>query len=63
MGSVPQRLDVNFQVVISKGDETRSISADVPLLDYVAMDQPSELIMGSGIPNYDPTNFSVKLPN
>ncbi|MCY4306049.1 MAG: substrate-binding domain-containing protein [Aestuariivita sp.] len=60
---VPQRLDVNFQVVISKGDETRSISADVPLLDYVAMDQPSELIMGSGIPNYDPTNFSVKLPN
>ena len=60
---VPQRLDVNFQVVISPGDETRSISADVLLPDYVAVDRPGELIMGSGIPNYDPTNFSVKLPN
>lgn len=60
---VPQRLDVNFQVVTSPGDETRSISADVLLPDYVAMDQPGELIMGSGIPNYDPTSFSVELPN
>ncbi|MCY4446813.1 MAG: substrate-binding domain-containing protein [Rhodobacteraceae bacterium] len=60
---VPQRLDVNFQVVISPGDETRSISADVLLPDYVAVDRPGELIMGSGIPNYDPTNFSVELPN
>ncbi|MEO0427856.1 MAG: substrate-binding domain-containing protein [Pseudomonadota bacterium] len=30
---VPQRLDVNFQVVISPGHETRSISADVLLPD------------------------------
>ena len=60
---VPQRLDVNFQVVISPGDETQSISADVLLPDYVAMDQPGELIMGSGIPDYDPNTFSVDLPN
>ena len=61
--SVPQRLDVNFQVVISPGHETRSISADVMLPDYVAADRPGELIMGSGIPNYDPNTFAVKLPN
>ncbi len=60
---VPQRLDVNFQVVISEGHETRSISADVMLSDYVAMDLPGELIMGSGIPDYDPATFSVELPN
>lgn len=60
---VPQRLDVNFQIVISPGHETRSISADVLLPDYVAMDRPGELIMGSGIPDYDPATFSVELPN
>lgn len=60
---VPSRLDVNFQVVISEGHETRSISADVMLPDYVEMDRPGELIMGSGIPDYDPQTFSVQLPN
>lgn len=60
---VPQRLDVNFQVVISPGHETRSISADVLLPDYVAVDRPGELIMGSGIPDYDPDTFAVDLPN
>lgn len=60
---VPQRLDVNFQVVISPGHETRSISADVMLPDYVAVDRPGELIMGSGIPDYDPDTFAVDLPN
>jgi ribose transport system substrate-binding protein len=60
---VPQRLDVNFQVVISEGHETASIRADVSLPDYVEMDRPGELIMGSGIPDYDPNTFAVDLPN
>lgn len=60
---VPQRLDVNFQVVLSEGDETLSIKPDVSLNDYVAMDQAGSLIMGSGIPGYDPANFAVDLPN
>ncbi len=61
---VPQRLDVNFQVVISEGHETASISADVLLKDYVALDRPGELIMGHGMgPDYDPATFSVALPN
>ena len=60
---VPQRLDVNFQVVISPDHETQSISADVLLPDYVEMDQPGEMIMGSGIPDYNYDTFSVELPN
>jgi ribose transport system substrate-binding protein len=61
---VPQRLDVNFQIVLSEGGETRSIKADVFLPDYVALDKPGELIMGHGMgPDYDPATFSVALPN
>jgi ribose transport system substrate-binding protein len=62
--AVPQRLDVNFQVVISEGDETASIKGDVPLAEYVAMDRPDDFIMGHGMgPDYDPATFSVSLPN
>lgn len=62
--AVPKRLDVNFQVVISEGDETESIKADVSLADYVAMDRPDDFIMGHGMGNdYDPKTFSVDLPN
>ncbi|MXY64102.1 MAG: substrate-binding domain-containing protein [Gammaproteobacteria bacterium] len=62
--SVPKRLDVNFQVVISEGDETESIKADVMLADYVAVDRPDDFIMGHGMgPDYDPKTFSVDLPN
>ncbi len=62
--AVPKRLDVNFQVVVSEGDETESIKADVSLADYVAMDRPDDFIMGHGMGNdYDPKTFSVDLPN
>ncbi|MEM1079938.1 MAG: sugar ABC transporter substrate-binding protein, partial [Pseudomonadota bacterium] len=61
---VPQRLDVNFQIVLSEGGETRSIKPDVSLPDYVALDRPGELIMGHGMgPDYDPATFAVNLPN
>lgn len=62
--AVPQRLDVNFQIVLSEGHDTQSIRADVYLPDYVALDKPAELIMGHGMgPDYDPVTFSVTLPN
>ncbi len=61
--SVPKRLDVNFQVVISEGDETKSVKADVPLKDYVRMDAADDLIMGHGMgPTYDPKTFKADLP-
>ncbi|MFO1151678.1 MAG: substrate-binding domain-containing protein [Alsobacter sp.] len=61
--SVPKRLDVTFQIVISEGDETRSVKADVALKDYVRMDAADDLIMGHGMgPTYDPKTFKVELP-
>lgn len=61
--AVPKQVDVNFQVIVSEGDETASIKADVPLKDYVAMDKPDDFIMGHGMgPNYDPKTFKVDLP-
>ena len=61
--AVPKRLDVNFQVVISEGDETRSIKADVALADYVALDKPDDFIMGHGMgPDYDPKTFTANYP-
>jgi ribose transport system substrate-binding protein len=61
--AVPKRLDVNFQVVISEGDETKSVKADVALKDYVRMDAADDLIMGHGMgPTYDPKTFKVDLP-
>lgn len=61
--SVPKQVDVNFQIVVSEGDETPSIKADVPLKDYVAMDKPDDFIMGHGMgPDYDPKTFKADLP-
>jgi len=61
---VPKRLDVNFQIVVSDGNETNSIKADVPLKDYVALDKPDDFIMGHGMgPTYDPKNFKAKYPS
>ena len=60
---VPKRVYVNFQVVVSEGDETPSIKADVPLKEYARMDKPAGLIMGHGLgPDYDPNTFKVELP-
>lgn len=61
--SVPKRLDVNFQVVLSEGAATRSVKADIALKDYVRMDAPDDLIMGHGMgATYDPKTFKVDLP-
>lgn len=60
---VPKRVDVNFQVVVSDGDETPSVKADVALADYVAKDRPDDFIMGHGMgPDYDPKTFVASYP-
>lgn len=60
---VPRRVEENFQIVISKGDETASVKADVYDQDYARMDAPGELIMGNGLPaDYDPRTFKVDYP-
>jgi ribose transport system substrate-binding protein len=61
--SVPKRLDVNFQIVLSDGAETSSVKADVALRDYVALDKPDDFIMGHGMgPDYDPKTFAASYP-
>jgi ribose transport system substrate-binding protein len=61
--SVPKRLDVNFQVVLSEGAETKSVKADVALKDYARMDAADDLIMGHGMgPTYDPKTFKADFP-
>jgi ribose transport system substrate-binding protein len=61
--SVPKRLDVNFQIVVSEGHDTASIQADVALKDYVALDKPDDFIMGHGMgASYDPKSFKAKYP-
>jgi ribose transport system substrate-binding protein len=61
--AVPNRLDVNFQIVLSEDGETASIKADVPLKDYVALDKPDDFIMGHGMgAGYDPKTFKAKYP-
>lgn len=60
---IPRRIEVNFQVVVSEGDETESVKADVYLKDYAQMDKPGDLIMGHGLgPDYDPKSFSADYP-
>ncbi len=60
---VPKRVDVNFQIVLPKGQDTKSVKADVSLEEYVRMDAPGDLIMGHGMgQTYDPKTFKADLP-
>ena len=60
---IPQRIEVNQQVVVSEGDETASVRADVFVKDYALMDKPGSVIMSSGVgADYDPATFSATYP-
>lgn len=60
---VPRRIEVNQQVVVSEGDETASVQADVFVKDYALMDKPGAVIMSSGVgADYDPATFSADYP-
>jgi ribose transport system substrate-binding protein len=61
--SVPKLYFVNSNVVVSKGDETPSVRADMWAEDYVRLDKPMDLILSSGLgPNYDPKTFAADYP-
>lgn len=59
---VPKQYEMNVDVAITKGDETVSVKADKWVEDYARLDAPNDLILSTGIPNYDPTTFSVEFP-
>lgn len=60
---IPQRIEVNQQVVVSEGHETASVQADVFVKDYALMDKPGSVIMSSGVgADYDPATFKAVYP-
>lgn len=60
---IPRRIEVNQQVVVSRGDETPSVKADVYADQYALMDKPGSVIMSSGVgPDYDPATFKAVYP-
>ncbi|MCF3623358.1 substrate-binding domain-containing protein [Planktothrix agardhii 1801] len=59
---VPKQYEMNVDVALTKGDETVSVKADKWVEDYARLDAPNDLILSTGIPNYDPTTFSVEYP-
>ncbi len=60
---IPRSIEVNQQIVVSRGHETPSVKADVYVEDYALLDKPDSLIMGHGLgPDYDPTTFEASYP-
>ena len=59
---VPKYYEMNVDIAITKADETESVKADKWVEDYARLDAPNDLILSTGIPNYDPTTFSVEFP-
>ena len=59
---VPHQYEMSVDVAITKGDETTSVKADKWIEDYARLDKPNDLILSTGILDYDPTTFSVEYP-
>jgi ribose transport system substrate-binding protein len=59
---VPKQYEMNVDVALTKADETVSVKADKWVEDYARLDAPNDLILSTGIPNYDPTTFAVEYP-
>lgn len=60
---IPRRIEVNQQVVVSRGHETQSVGADVFVDKYALMDAPGSVIMSSGVgADYNPETFKADYP-
>lgn len=61
--SVPDKVEVSFQVVTSPGADTVSVKGDRHLLDHVSMDDPGDLSPSNGLPaGYNPSTFNPDYP-
>jgi ribose transport system substrate-binding protein len=59
---VPHQYEMSVDIALTKGDETVSVKADKWVEDYARLDKPNDLILSTGIPDYDPNTFSVEYP-
>ena len=61
--SVPDKVEVSFQVVTSPGADTVSVTGDRHLLDHVSMSDPGDLSPSNGLPaGYNPSTFNPDYP-
>ena len=61
--SVPDKVDVNTQIVLSPGADTISVKADRYMLDHVSMSDPGDLSPSNGLPaGYNPATFNPQYP-
>ncbi|QND66245.1 substrate-binding domain-containing protein [Mesorhizobium loti] len=61
--SVPDKVEVSFQVVTSPGADTISVKGDRHLLDHVSMSDPGDLSPSNGLPaGYNPSTFNPDYP-
>ncbi len=61
--SVPDKVDVNTQIVLSPGADTISVKADRYILDHVSMSDPGDLSPSNGLPaGYNPASFNPQYP-
>ncbi len=59
--SVPCRVDVATEIVITRPNATRSVKPDLWAEDHVRWDLPDDLILASGLGvSYDPRRFRVR---
>ena len=58
--SVAKRIAVPTEIVVTRGDATRSVRPDLWADQHVRWDLPDDLILASGLgPSYDPRRFRV----
>ena len=58
--SVPRRVEVPTEIVVTRGDATRSVRPDLWSDEHVRWDLPDDLILASGLgPSYDPRSYRV----
>lgn len=61
--SVPDKVEVSFQVVTSPGADTVSVKGDRHLLDHVSLEDPGDLSPSNGLPaGYNPSTFNPDYP-
>jgi ribose transport system substrate-binding protein len=62
--AVPDKVEVNAQIVMTPGAETVSVKPDRLLLDHVSMSDPGDLSPSNGLPaGYNPATFKPDYPH
>jgi ribose transport system substrate-binding protein len=61
--AVPDKVDVNTEIVLSPGADTISVKADRYLLAHVTLSDPGDLSPSNGLPaGYTPATFNPTYP-